>query len=111
MPMTPLEDRKKALEARLQELWARLRGLEDELDSHNARDWEELATERETDEVLEGLGSSGQVEIDMIRAALRRIEAGDYGTCTRCGELIQPERLDVLPYTPLCRRCAGASAG
>ncbi len=110
MPMTPLEDRRRALESRLQELGTRLREIGNELDSHDSRDWEDLATERESDEVLEGLGSSGQVEIRMIRAALQRIDAGEYGFCSRCGELIQPERLDVLPYTPLCRACAGASA-
>ncbi|MFC3142748.1 TraR/DksA family transcriptional regulator [Psychromarinibacter halotolerans] len=110
MPMTTTEDRRKVLEKRLAELEARLQGIETEIDSHQSKDWEDLATERETDEVLETLGTSGQVEISMIRAALDRIDAGEYGYCARCGEVIQPERLDVVPYTPLCRTCAGATA-
>ena len=105
----PIEDRRAALEARLAELEERLHGIEDALESHDTRDWEDLAVEREDDEVLEGLGASGQAEILMIRAALRRIEEGEYGFCTRCGEEVHPERLNVLPYTPLCRVCADAT--
>ncbi len=104
--MKDLDARKTMLEARLADLGGRLRGIEDELDSQKAQDWEDLATEREADEVLEGMGLSGQHEIRMIKAALLRIDAGDYGTCARCGDAIGEERLDVLPFTPLCRNCA-----
>ena len=57
--MIAFETRKSQLEARLAALKARLQGLDAELDSHNAQDWEELATEREGDEVLEDLGQAG----------------------------------------------------
>ncbi|MDE3079488.1 MAG: TraR/DksA C4-type zinc finger protein, partial [Paracoccaceae bacterium] len=69
-------------------------------------DWEELATEREGDEVLETMGLSGQIEIRMIKAALARIDAEDYGHCVTCGEKIADARLDLLPYTPFCSKCA-----
>ncbi|MDF0599592.1 TraR/DksA family transcriptional regulator [Psychromarinibacter sp. C21-152] len=108
--MKTIEERRADLEARLAELENRLHGIEEELDSHQARDWEEMATEREGEEVLEGLGSSGQAEIRKIKAALQRMDEGEYGYCARCGDSIQPERLDVVPYTPLCRACAGATA-
>ncbi len=104
--MTTVEDRKKALETRLNELEARLHGIEDELESHAAKDWEELAVEREEDEVLEDIGTAGVSEIARIRAALDRIEAGTYGICVKCGDTISQERLDVLPATPFCSRCA-----
>lgn len=104
--MIAISKRKSQLETRLAELQARLDGIEDELDSHNSADWEELATEREGDEVLEDLGSAGQLEMRQIVAALQRIEAGDYGQCARCGGEISDERLDLLPHTPFCRRCA-----
>lgn len=105
--MTDIAKRKAQLEARLADLGARLEGIEAELDSHNSRDWEELATEREGEEVLESMGNSGQQEIRAIAAALSRIEAGDYGFCVKCGAEIGDARLDVLPYTPFCRNCAG----
>lgn len=104
--MTSLETRKADLLARLAQLQGRLTAIEAELDSHHDRDWEELATEREGDEVLEGMGLSGQQEIRAIEAALSRIAAGEYGFCMTCGAEIGAERLDVLPYTPFCRNCA-----
>lgn len=103
---TPLNARKATLERRLIELGARLEAIEEELDSHQNRDWEELATEREGDEVLEATGNAGLTEITQIRAALNRIADGSYGNCVRCGEAIAEARLDLLPWTPLCRRCA-----
>lgn len=103
---TPLAARKAALEKRLTELGARLEAIEEELDSHQNRDWEELATEREGDEVLEATGNAGKTEITQIRAALERIADGSYGTCVRCGDTIAEQRLDLLPWTPLCRNCA-----
>ena len=104
--MTPLASRKAQLETRMADLKARLGKIEAELDSHQSKDWEDLATEREEDEVLEGMGVSGQHEIRMIEAALARIAEGEYGHCTRCGAPIAEERLDVLPHTPFCRTCA-----
>jgi RNA polymerase-binding transcription factor DksA len=94
------------LEARLAELQERLQEIDETLDSHQSRDWEELATEREGDEVLERMGSSGQAEIAKIKAALVRADDGEFGFCVSCGDEISEERLDVVPYTPFCHACA-----
>lgn len=104
--MISTEQRKVQLETRLADLKSRLKGLDAELDSHNNPDWEDLATEREGDEVLEDLGAAGQLEIRQITAALQRITEGEYGVCTKCGTAIGDERLDLLPHTPFCRTCA-----
>jgi len=106
--MTSKESRRKALNDRLAELQQRLTGIGESLDSHQDKDWSELAVEREEDEVLETLGTSGQLEIRQIEAALERMDAGEYGICAKCGDDISPDRLDILPYTPLCHTCAGA---
>lgn len=108
--MTSLKDRKAALTERKSYLEAKLHEIDDELDSHNSPDWEELAVERETDEVLESMGLSGQEEIRAIAAALGRMDAGEYGYCVSCGDKITEERLDVLPYTPFCQSCAAEKA-
>ncbi|SFC09841.1 TraR/DksA family transcriptional regulator [Tropicimonas isoalkanivorans] len=104
--MVAVLQRKAQLEDRLAALEEKLRGIDAELDSHQSRDWEELATERETDEVLESEGRAGKAEMAAIRAALKRIEAGTYGECVQCGDDIAEARLDVLPFTPLCAACA-----
>ena len=98
--------RRAALVARLLLLKGRLSEIGAELDSHDSKDWEELATEREGDEVLESIGVAGQHEIRQIEAALVRLDAGDYGICAKCGADIAEERLDAVPYTPHCRNCA-----
>jgi len=104
--MTDLAERRAQLTDRLRVLESRLHEIEDELDSHQSKDWEEMATEREGDEVLERLGVSGQAEIASIQAALARMEEGEYGFCVKCGEAIADARLDLLPATPFCSRCA-----
>lgn len=104
--MTSIAARKTQLQARLADLTHRLASIDTELDTHNSKDWEELATERESDEVLEGMGNSGKQEIRMIEAALKRIEDGEYGYCVTCGAKIAAARLDLLPYTPFCSECA-----
>lgn len=104
--MTSLTARKKELTARLQVLTERVAATEAELLSHDAKDWEELAIQREGDEVLEQVGLGAQEEMRAIRAALQRIEDGTYGECQKCGTEIGKARLDLLPYTPFCKDCA-----
>ena len=102
----PDADRRRQLEDRAAELRERLAAVDAELDSHTSADWEEMATEHEDDEVLEGLGQAGQKELIAIDFALKRLEAGEYGWCQKCGARIAEERLDLLPHTPFCRNCA-----
>lgn len=104
--MTDVAKFRAILEGRLKELNERLIDIDEELDSHQAKDWEELAVEREEDEVLERMGATGQAEIAKINAALARMDEGEFGFCVSCGDEISEERLDVLPHTPFCRTCA-----
>jgi len=48
-----------------------------------------------------------QVELQRIDSALKRLEAGDYGVCVRCGEEIAPARLGFDPAATVCVDCAG----
>jgi len=47
-------------------------------------------------------------ELRRIEAALRRVEAGVFGECVRCGELIGRKRLDLDPTLPRCVACASS---
>jgi DnaK suppressor protein len=40
-----------------------------------------------------------------IDRALARIEAGEFGTCVRCGEVIGADRLKAMPAVDLCISC------
>ena len=58
--------------------------------------------ERET---AQSLSNHARGLLTQIDEALRRMEAGTYGICERCGERIEPERLEAIPYATLCLEC------
>lgn len=70
------------------------------------QDFSEQAVETENDEVLDALGNSARDEVEKIKQAISRIDAGTYGICLICGEPIRKERLAILPYANHCVRCA-----
>jgi DnaK suppressor protein len=58
--------------------------------------------ERET---AQSLSNHARNLLSQIDDAMRRMDAGTYGTCERCGETIETERLEALPYATLCMAC------
>jgi DnaK suppressor protein len=64
-----------------------------------ASDAGSFASERERD-----LSLAGNLRdlISKVQGALERIDDGSYGRCDVCGQPIEAERLDALPYTTLC---------
>jgi DnaK suppressor protein len=44
--------------------------------------------------------------LEAIESALERIEEGTYGSCLECDGRITKTRLNAIPYTPYCIRCA-----
>jgi len=44
-----------------------------------------------------------------VRAALRRIDDGSFGTCVHCDEEISPKRIAAVPWTPYCIQCQEAA--
>ena len=57
------------------------------------------------------LGENSQAVLGEIDAALARIEAGTYGTCTNCGNEIAVGRLEAHPWASLCIDCARLNGG
>lgn len=51
------------------------------------------------------LQNEGQV-LEEIGEALKRIDAGTYGKCEECQAAIPKARLQALPYTRHCVKCA-----
>jgi DnaK suppressor protein len=60
------------------------------------------SSERETAATLSDHAKRLLGEID---EALRRIDAGTYGACTRCGQQIGFDRLEAVPAAALCLDC------
>ncbi len=70
------------------------------------KDFAEQVTQRENDEVLNSIDDEAQQTVRLIDAALLRIDQGNYGTCSICGEEIPANRLSALPYATTCISCA-----
>ena len=100
-----LIDRRNNLTERLARLTQDLRRERQPLDA----DFEEQAIERENDEVLGALDESMRSELVHIEETIARIETGEYGICSVCGEEIALKRLEALPHTHMCISCAEAS--
>jgi DnaK suppressor protein len=49
--------------------------------------------------------SRTEQQLHDIDLALERLESGSYGICTKCGENIQPARLEIMPTAALCITC------
>lgn len=100
---------RQALVTRRQELLERVRAVEKDLERESdptSADWNERATQRSNDEVLSAIGHAGARELEAIDLALRRIELGTYGACSRCGKPIAVGRLHALPHVACCEICA-----
>jgi DnaK suppressor protein len=51
--------------------------------------------------------SQRRTVLRLIERALKRIADGSFGKCVGCGDQIQDQRLQALPWTQLCLRCQG----
>ena len=90
-------------------------GFADEVDGIQVNEWREIGYA--TRELLVD-------RVNRLSNALDRVDSGEYGTCSECGEAIAPARLRVMPEVETCVRCqenlerygrhlelAGAAAG
>jgi DnaK suppressor protein len=56
-------------------------------------------------EKVMALVQSLERKLESIDYALRQAQGGTYGICERCGEPIDPARLEVVPEATLCVKC------
>ncbi len=109
-----VRDRLAAEDRQAHERWARLiqdfdgvvaasrdSNADDEHDPEGAT----IAFERSQIRALIGQAEHQVREID---AALRRLDAGTYGTCELCGTGIGDERLEARPTARVCMVCAAS---
>ncbi|MCX6785675.1 MAG: TraR/DksA C4-type zinc finger protein [Candidatus Komeilibacteria bacterium] len=40
--------------------------------------------------------------LEMINRSLKKIADGNYGKCEKCGQVIEPERLEIMPTATKC---------
>ena len=104
--MTNAEIKKyrEILEAKQSELIYLLRnreGIEIEK-SPDALDEVQRASEREL--AIRTLDRESSL-LRNVRAALQRIDRGQFGVCMHCEEDISAKRMNAVPWTPYCMEC------
>lgn len=54
----------------------------------------------------EALSGETEEALKRVRGAMKRIEKGTYGRCTKCGKMVDTDRLGIDPTAELCVTCA-----
>jgi len=66
----------------------------------------ELGSDNFEQEFTLGLMEADEGTLGSIDSALDRIQDGTYGKCIQCEGVISKARLNAIPYTPVCIKCA-----
>jgi DnaK suppressor protein len=93
----------------LQHLGEKLEHLEEAAllvdDEAGPDDGDEFGSEGQSRELQLGLIENENEIVEACYRAVERINAGTYGNCMACKELIPKRRLDVRPYSEYCITC------
>lgn len=107
--MLDLEAYKSQLQNMRNEFTHRVEALEKDIhhtEEPVEKDFAEQATQSENDDVLNALDDEAKTTIIQIDNALLRIQNGNFGICETCGNHINEDRLQVIPFANLCITCA-----
>jgi DnaK suppressor protein len=66
----------------------------------------ELGSDNFEQEFTLGLMEAEEDTLTLIEAALERVDQGSFGRCVECDGQISKARLNAIPYTPVCIKCA-----
>ena len=108
MEQGDVERLRQKLEFQRHETRQFLRHLDQEarsLDAEAAQDSADRCVISLSKEALFERSSQRRTVLGLIEAALKRIADGSFGTCVGCGDEIQDQRLQALPWTQFCLRC------
>ncbi len=68
----------------------------------------ELGSDNFEQEFTLSLMATEEGTLGVIESALQRVEDGTYGTCVKCEGVIPKTRLNAIPHTPMCVKCASS---
>ena len=108
MEQGEVEQLSQKLEFQRHETRQFLRRLEQEarsLDAEATQDSADRCVISVSKESLFERSSQRRTVLGLIEAALKRISDGSFGICVGCGDKIQDQRLQALPWTQFCLRC------
>ena len=73
----------------------------------SADEMDEIQDASERDLAIRNVDRESRLLRD-VKAALRRIPDGSFGTCIDCESAISPKRLAAVPWAPRCIQCQDA---
>jgi DnaK suppressor protein len=103
-----LEYYKKKLQVRREELTKTIARTQEEgrtADDDATVDLADKAANSYTKEFLFGMTNTDRKILNMIDAALKRIQSDEYGVCANCQEELQQKRLEAVPWAKHCLAC------
>ncbi|RKX83108.1 MAG: TraR/DksA family transcriptional regulator [Spirochaetes bacterium] len=89
----------------LKHLAAESEDFQNIIEDIDPKDLADIAADDIDKKTLEILGAQDVKRLNLIDAAISRIENGKYGICMQCGKKIPKERLEAIPYALLCVEC------
>ena len=111
LPKTLQKQLRAALEAERDELLGQVSDLDSEAEVSRWRDGgfdddpaDSGSANLERDRVQSLSGHARRILAE-VEAALQRMDEGTYGVCANCGQAIERDRLEALPYATLCMDC------
>ena len=87
-------DVSSVLDASISKEIGKARGKSSDLADQGSENWDQ--------ELALSITQNEEETLDLINAALRRIEEGTYGYCVGSGAKIPKSRLNAIPFTPYC---------
>jgi DnaK suppressor protein len=99
---------KKKLLTRREELMKTIARTAEEgrqADEDQTVDLSDKAANSYTKEFLFGMTNADRTILNMIEAALKRIQGDEYGVCANCQEEMQQKRLEAVPWAKHCISC------
>ena len=99
---------KKKLQVRREELMKTIARTKEEgrtADEDPTVDLADKAANSYTKEFLFGMTNTDRTILNMIDAALKRINTDEFGVCANCKEEMQQKRLEAVPWAKHCITC------
>jgi RNA polymerase-binding transcription factor DksA len=97
-----ISELEKRLREKERELWADMKGTEEEARVAGVAETQDGAAAAESKETLFRKTTSDWNTFTEVRDALQRIAKGAYGKCVDCGRQIEDHRLESVPWTAYC---------
>lgn len=104
-----IDEAKQRLQALQQEYQQRIDAINNHIHhppAELAEHWDDQAIITSQNEMRNNLKAEAEQGLNLVKAALARIDNNSYGICVDCGKAIELKRLTAVPYASKCMQHA-----